>query len=230
VSARANALALSSELSGPTLLHALNGIAPEIVFTAARAVDETFRPRAAAYRIYQYHEVAPRGPLASYRAVARLVEGDVDVRSLGRGIPSDVPMRRTVQRCRVVRDTVGYRFEVRAPAFVWGMVRKIVASVRAVVEGELPRAALVDALAGRRRLTLPMAEPEPLVLWEVHYPGAWTHRVGRDPLGERRYFHETTTQARARARVLASVVAPEDGRRTRSAKGRSRRPVGSRRR
>jgi tRNA U38,U39,U40 pseudouridine synthase TruA len=176
------------------------------VFTAARAVPESFRPRAAAYRVYHYHEVVPRGPLATYRAVARLAEREVDVRSFGRGIPSDRPLRREITRSRVVRDAIGYRFEFQAPSFVWGMVRKLVATVRSVVAGQLPRSAFEDALAGRRRLTLPMAEPAPLVLWEVRYPGRWTHLLERSPALGRRYFSETISREQARVRVLTSVA------------------------
>jgi hypothetical protein len=55
------------------------------------------------------------------------------------------------------------------------MVRKIVAALREVEEGRLSVARLEAALHGRTRLTLPMAEPERLVLWEVEYPLPWQH-------------------------------------------------------
>ena len=64
--------------------------------------------------------------------------------------------------------------EIRAPSFVWGMVRKIVAALREYDTGRLTLARLEAALAGRVRLTLPMAEPEGLVLWEVEYAIPWT--------------------------------------------------------
>ena len=66
--------------------------------------------------------------------------------------------------------------EVRAPSFVWGMVRKIVASFREVEAGRVSVDRLEAALHGRARLTLPMAEPERLVLWEVEYPSPWHYR------------------------------------------------------
>ncbi|MCI4322345.1 MAG: hypothetical protein L3K05_08590, partial [Thermoplasmata archaeon] len=63
VSARGNALALTSPLPGAGLLRALNGLRPEIFFTAATEVEEAFRPRAARSRTYRYWEAQPLGPL-----------------------------------------------------------------------------------------------------------------------------------------------------------------------
>ncbi len=68
----------------------------------------------------------------------------------------------------------GWVIEVRAPSFVWGMVRKIVAALREVDAGRLGLETLSAALGGEGRVALPLAEPEPLVLWDVEYPIAWT--------------------------------------------------------
>ncbi len=175
VSARANALAFESPLPAPALLRALNGIAPEIFFRAAVAVDPAFHVRAADRRTYRYFD-PPRGQrLAAWRETARLFEGEIDVRSLGRSIPQEAPVRRTVERLRIRRRDRGLEIEVVARSFVWGMVRKIVAALREVDVGRLSRPALADALRGHRRLTLPLAEPEPLVLWEVAYPLRWKY-------------------------------------------------------
>jgi tRNA pseudouridine38-40 synthase len=205
VSARANALALTSGLEGRALLHALNGITPEIVFTAARPVRDSFRPRAVRSRSYRYYEVAPRGSLAAYRAAARPFEGVIDVRSLGRGLPIAPALVRAVTRCRVVRDPPGFRFDIEAPSFVWGMVRKIVASVRSVVAGELEPKTLADAVAGRRRLTLPLAEAEPLVLWEVEYDEPWEVTATDPKVRRRPHFQAELVVAHTRARVMNAL-------------------------
>jgi len=64
--------------------------------------------------------------------------------------------------------------EVRAPSFVWGMVRKIIGALREYDAGRLTLARLEAALKGDVRLTLPTVDPEGLVLWDVEYPLPWT--------------------------------------------------------
>jgi tRNA pseudouridine(38-40) synthase len=205
VSARGNALVLTSELPGPALLRALNGIATEIVFTDARTVEADFRPRAAVSRTYQYLEEAPVGTLSAYRKAAGAAVGDIDVRSFGRGLPSGHPIVRTVSRFEATALGRGLVLEVEAPSFVWGMVRKLVGSVRQVVSGELDAPTFRAALAGRRRLTLPLAEPEPLLLWEVRYDAPWTVHAVTLADRQRAYFDGERTAARVRDRLLERV-------------------------
>ena len=60
MSARGNALALSSDLPSAALLRGLNGIAPPIFFSHAREVDEAFRVRGARERVYRYYQAGDR--------------------------------------------------------------------------------------------------------------------------------------------------------------------------
>jgi tRNA pseudouridine38-40 synthase len=174
VSARSNALALRSELPGATLLRTLNGIAPELAFTAATPIPEDFRVRHAVRRTYRYYEANRSRHAARQNEAARLFTGTVDVRSFGRSIPMAEPAWRTIESVTIHPLDQGSLITVRAPAFVWGMVRKIVATLREVDAGRLAVPRLRSALEGKVRLTLPMAEPEPLVLWEVEYARPWT--------------------------------------------------------
>jgi tRNA pseudouridine38-40 synthase len=176
VSARANALALDSELSGPALLRQLNGISPEIFCTAAAPIPPEFRVRAAIRRHYRYFLPGEVGSLGLWRSAARLFRGTVDVRSFGRSIPPGAPCWRTVEEVAVAEHRGGLVLEIRAPSFVWGMVRKIVAALQEVDRGRLSLTNLEAALRGERRLNLPLAPPEGLVLWEVEYPMPWTVR------------------------------------------------------
>lgn len=176
VSARANALAVSSERSGAALLRGLNGIAPDIFCTAAAPIPESFRVRAAVRRTYRYYEPGRSSAASQWQHLARLFEGPVDVRSFGRGFRADLPTVRTVESLDVREVPGGLVVELRAPSFVWGMVRKIVGALRECDRGRLSEARLRAAIEGRERLTLPLAEPERLVLWEVEYPIAWTDR------------------------------------------------------
>jgi len=176
VSARANALTISTERSGPALLRCLNGIASDIFCTAAVSVPETFRVRSAVRRVYRYYEPGDSTTVRLWRERSRLFEGPVDVRSFGRGIRSEVPVVRTIEAVDVSEIPGGLMVELRAPSFVWGMVRKIVGAMRECAGGQLPEARLRAAIEGRVRLTLPLAEPDRLVLWEVDYAIPWTVR------------------------------------------------------
>ncbi|HXQ94926.1 MAG TPA: hypothetical protein VN864_07175 [Thermoplasmata archaeon] len=210
VSARGNALVLTSALAGRALLGALNGITPEIFFSAAAEVDDSFRPRAARSREYHYLESEPVGPAAAYRRAAALAVGDIDVRSFGRGLSADRPVVRSVRRFDVRPAESGLSLEIEAPSFVWGMVRKLVAATRDVVRGTLGTDEFQAALSGEHRLTLPLAEPEPLMLWSVEYDRPWTVTV--DPFRVRRsaYFASERRVARERALLLDSLRATPD--------------------
>jgi tRNA pseudouridine(38-40) synthase len=208
VSARGNALAITSSLPAPALLRVLNAIRPEVFFSAAREVEVGFRPRAARSRTYRYSEVEPVGSLAAYRAAATSVVGRLDVRSFGRWIPSDRPAIRSVDRFEVTKVSPGFLLEIQAPSFVWGMVRKLVASVRAVAAGTLPAESFRAALAGERRLTIGLAEPEPLVLWEVEYDRPWTTTTARWTSKQVEYFHAERRNARLRDALLSTIREP----------------------
>lgn len=170
VSARANALALSSDLSAPALLRRLNAISPDIFFTAAAEAPTGFRLRAAQRRIYRYFDPGGAARPRTWARASALFRGAVDVRSFGRGVPVLGPVWRIVDRVAVMERASGRIIEVRAPSFVWGMVRKIVAALREVDRGHLSLGRLERAVSGRDRLMLPLAEPEGLILWAVEYP------------------------------------------------------------
>jgi tRNA pseudouridine38-40 synthase len=207
VSAVGNAMLLTSELSGPTILRAMNGLSPEIFFTAAEPVPADFRVRRANRRIYRYYEPTPPSHSESWSTVAREFEGRVDVRSLGRGVPVDRPQWRTVESVRVTPSPPGLLVEVRAPSFVWGMVRKIVGALRESDAGRLTVHRLSDALAGRERLTLPMAEPEPLVLWDVVFPIEWTYAWEGPNRHQTHWWTQAERETITRQRVLQAMDA-----------------------
>ncbi len=206
VSAVGNALAVTSDLSGPKLLGALNGIDPSIYATAVSEVPVPFRVRGARLREYRYFEPRALRDPDRVRAAARAFTGRVDVRSFGRGIPSTVPSVREVGSVVVEEDGVGTLYVVRAPSFVWGMVRKIVGALREIDAGRLTLGRLTGAISGRERLTLPMAEPEPLVLWEVQYTVPWQYRW--DGPSRRQRFASELARSRAalRQRVLGALA------------------------
>jgi tRNA pseudouridine(38-40) synthase len=195
-------LLLTSSISGAALLRALNGIGAEMFFSAARSVPNGFSVRTARSRWYRYFEPAEGRDLDRWKAAAALFHDYVDVRSFGRDIPSEAPVWRKIDRVTVARGDGVIRIDLRAPSFVWREVRKIVGGLRAHDEGRVSIDELREAVEGRRRLTLPLAEPERLVLWEVQYDGEWEVRA---PTIDGPYRH-AGTEAREAARVRGSII------------------------
>jgi tRNA pseudouridine38-40 synthase len=207
VSARGNALALTSSLEAPALLRALNGLAPEIRFTDARPIDPAFRVRSASHREYRYFVPGDWAGVERWSSWTGLFSGrSVDVRSFGRSIASAQPVWRTVDRAELHGGPHGYELRLRAPSFVWGMVRKIVGALQACAEGRIAPSDLAAATRGERRLSVPLAPAEPLVLWEVEYPGPWTAHADRFTRAQEAYLHRASREAEIRSRVVAQLL------------------------
>ncbi len=199
VSARGNALTLRSGLPGTALLGALNGVAPEILFTGAVEVPDEFRVRSPRSREYRYYLPPDIPGLGRWPALARRFVGrPIDVRSFARGLPSDRPCWRSFDELELVRSREGPVLRVRAPGFLWGMVRKIVAALEMAGDGRIAEEDLEGALLGHRRVAIPLAPPEPLLLWEVDYGRPWS--VGPLRVGRAQQLHVREEQARAEAR------------------------------
>jgi len=82
------------------------------------------------------------------------------------------------------------------------MVRKVVAALREVDAGRLTLPRLNASLAGSERLTLPLAEPEPLVLWRVEYDVPWQFFWGGPNRHQARRWSTLHNDLVARQRVL----------------------------
>ncbi|MGA8542748.1 MAG: hypothetical protein WB947_04320 [Thermoplasmata archaeon] len=208
VSARGNVLAFRSPLPGPALLRALNGIDPQLFFTAAALIADSFRVRAAIRRTYRYFEALPARNAALRAEATALFSGELDVRSLGRAIPQAHPVWRQVDSVTLWDVPGGAFWEIRAPSFVWGMVRKIVAAIREVDAGRLSVPRLRSALDGTVRLNLPIAEPEPLVLWEVEYDVPWTVTWRGPNRAQTAAALHRTAALWSRARVAEALTVP----------------------
>ncbi|HTT26719.1 MAG TPA: hypothetical protein VMH90_07160 [Thermoplasmata archaeon] len=207
VHARANALVLDAAVPGHALLGALNGIAPDLWFDRAAQVPTDFRVRSARRRMYRYFEPDPVGRRRDWAAAAALFHGSIDVRSFGRGLPMDRPCLRDLEAIRLHWEAGFLVLDVRGRSFVWGMVRKIVGALRAHAAGTLPLPEIQAALQGELRLSLPMAEPESLVLWEVQHGIRWTVPYTGRPRARMRRCTAEVRAARARVRVLEALGA-----------------------
>ena len=150
-------------LSVAELGEALNGnLPPDVAVRDLRRAPAGFNPRyAARYREYRYTIWnGPRSPLrertalrvrsgldvAAMARAAEALEGRHDFSAFGGADPQPV---RTVHRIRVRRDGSTVTIDVRADAFLRGMVRRIVATLLAVGKGQLAATAVSDLLAAR---------------------------------------------------------------------------------
>lgn len=154
-------------LSAEALMEALNGmLPPDVAIRGLRRAPAGFNPRyAARYREYRYTIWnGPRSPLRERTSLwvrseldvtamaeaATAFEGRHDFSPFGGADPQPV---RTVHRLRVRRQGQSVVIDVRADAFLRGMVRRIVATLLAVGRGQLEASAVQGLLrAGRPAL------------------------------------------------------------------------------
>jgi tRNA pseudouridine38-40 synthase len=150
-------------LSATELARALNGILPpDVAIRDVRRARSEFHPRyAARYREYRYTVWnGPRSPLRERTALGVRVPLDTDAMARaaatfeGRhdfsafGSADRQPVR-TVHSVRVRRDGRLVTIDVRADAFLRGMVRRMVAALLEVGKGQLNEEELAAALVAR---------------------------------------------------------------------------------
>jgi tRNA pseudouridine38-40 synthase len=153
-------------LSAAELERALDGLLPpDVAVRGVRRAPVGFHPRyAARYREYRYTVWnGPRSPLRERTALGVRVPLDTDAMAragsalVGRhdfsafGSADRQPVR-TVHAVRVRRAVRLVTIDVRADAFLRGMVRRIVAALLEVGRGRLDAEAVASALAERRPL------------------------------------------------------------------------------
>jgi tRNA pseudouridine38-40 synthase len=158
------AFSYAGRLSAAELAEALDGLLPpDVAVRDLRRAARGFHPRyAARYREYRYTVWnGPRSPLrerTTLRVRTRLdvdamaraataFEGRHDFSAFGGADPQPV---RNVHHVRVRRDGHLITIDVRADAFLRGMVRRMVAALLAVGAGKANEMKVAAALAGRR--------------------------------------------------------------------------------
>jgi tRNA pseudouridine38-40 synthase len=156
------AFTYSGRLSGSELETALNGLLPrDVAVRDLRRAPAGFHPRyAARYREYRYAIWnGPRSPLHERTALwvaaaldtdamasaAAVLVGRHDFSAFGGADPQPV---RTIEFVRVRRTGALITIDVRADAFLRGMVRRIVAALLEVGRGRLDAGGVAAALAG----------------------------------------------------------------------------------
>jgi tRNA pseudouridine38-40 synthase len=155
------AFTYAGRLSAAALTEALNGLLPpDVAIRDVRRAPAGFHPRyAARYREYRYTILdGPRSPLRERTALrvrtrldagamaraATAFEGRHDFSAFGGADPQPI---RTIHHVRVRRAGDRITIDVRADAFLRGMVRRIVAALLAVGRGKLSETAIAGLLA-----------------------------------------------------------------------------------
>jgi len=176
------AFTYAGALSAEALTEALNGtLPPDVAVRDVRRAPARFHPRyAARYREYRYTVWnGPRSPLrertalwvrtpldtAAMARAASAFEGRHDFSAFGGADPQPV---RTVHAVRVRRSGDLVTIDVRADAFLRGMVRRMIAMLLAVGKGRIAEAEVAEALrAGRPALAGAAAPARGLCLRRV---------------------------------------------------------------
>jgi tRNA pseudouridine38-40 synthase len=157
------AFTYAGRLTAPELGRALDALLPaDVAIRDVRPAPKRFHPRyAARYREYRYTVWnGPRSPLrertalgvrvqldtAAMARAGSVLEGRHDFSAFGAADRSPV---RTVHAVRVRRDGPLVTIDVRADAFLRGMVRRIVAVLLEVGRGRMDETAVREALAAR---------------------------------------------------------------------------------
>jgi tRNA pseudouridine38-40 synthase len=158
------AFSYDGRLTTARLAEAINGLLPpDVAIRDLRRAPAGFHPRRAArYREYRYTVWdGPRSPLRERTALqvrspldtdamaraATAFEGRHDFSAFGGADPQPV---RTVHHVRIRRRGSLVTIDVRADAFLRGMVRRMVAALLAVGAGKIEENAVATALAERR--------------------------------------------------------------------------------
>jgi tRNA pseudouridine38-40 synthase len=158
------AFSWSGRIRGQRLADAINGVLPpDVAIRELREVEPGWHPRyAARYREYRYTVWnGPRSPLRERTALGVRVPLDTDAMARAGSVlegrhdfsafgSADRQSVRTVHSVRVRRQGSLVTIDVRADAFLRGMVRRIVAVLLEVGRGTMEATAVAAALEARR--------------------------------------------------------------------------------
>ena len=173
--------------SSADLLNALNARLPQDVSVfEVSPVEAEFHPRYdASSREYHYHiyHLAARHPLLERNAwriwpklekehldeAAALFIGRHDFSAFGRAMKRGGSTIREVYTSLWLPTSYGWQYEIKANAFLYHMVRRLVYLQVKVAQGEIPLAEIARGMAEGWRCTPGLAPARGLVLAAVHF-------------------------------------------------------------
>ncbi len=202
VSAVGNAIAFHASLGPEAVLGAFNDATEDVWAWAVARVPDAFHPRHARQRWYRYH-LYGEPPLDLLREAGAAFTGTHDFRFFTSD-PPEGPF--TVDAVEVGRDRRATVIDVRARSFRRGMVRRIVAAMLAVAQGDAALADVESALRGER-VGFGNVPAEPLFLMDVVYDFPFTRLVKPKVRAE---WRAAAIDADLRTRFVEAVSAAGD--------------------
>ena len=164
VSALGNVVAFDGEAADESTVGRFNGAAKDVWAWAVAELPPGYDPRKAHSRWYRYL-LAGAHDAAKLREAASVFAGEHDFAAFAS--PDAERTRRRVDSVEVTAAEDGTLVDVRAPSFLRGMVRRIVAALLAVERGDATSEELRTSLSTGTGRDLGLAPAEPLVLMDV---------------------------------------------------------------
>lgn len=210
VSALGNVIAFNTEAEGDQSIGRFNNAAKDLWAWASASVPDGFDPRKANWRWYRYHLTGTHDA-AKLREASRPFLGTHDFAAFAS--PDETRSRRHVDAIDLVEGDDGILVDVRAPSFVRGMVRRIVAAMLAVERADATAEDLGEALAAEGGRDFGLVPPEPLVLMDVDFGFPFRPAIDRAArLRVQRLASEASVAARFwRELANRAVARTEDG-------------------
>lgn len=164
VSAVGNVIAFDTNAGEDEAIGRFNDAAKDVWAWATATVPDGFDPRRANWRWYRY-DLTGVHDAAKLRGASRPFLGTHDFAAFAS--PDAERTRRHVDSIELTDGDDGILIDVRAPSFVRGMVRRIVAGMLAVERGDAAADDLERALEAGTGADFGQVPPEPLVLMDV---------------------------------------------------------------
>lgn len=212
VSALGNVVAFDGDAADDATVGRFNDAARDVWAWAVAELPPEVDPRRANWRWYRYL-LAGAHDVAVLRTAAKEFVGTRDFAAFAS--PDAERTRRRVDSVEIAAEDDGIVLDVRAPSFLRGMVRRIVAALLAVEKGDATPGVLREALASGRGPDLGTVAAEPLTLMDVDLGVAFRvaadratrERIARraaDALASARFWRE------ARGRATAARGSPSE--------------------
>ena len=168
VNALGNVAVFNSNIEDPlTLVKALNAISDGVFYRSFALVDETFNPRHAECRTYNYLVPSDGLNVSDMKECARLFLGEHDFIRFCKSDGKSTVLSLDDIEISTDGDLIIMRFVARR--YLWNMIRRISAAVISVGRGDSNVSEVEDALQGKN-ITFGLARADALTLTDITYP------------------------------------------------------------
>ncbi len=169
-------------------------------------VPDDFHPRFwAESKTYRYYLVDEGFDIPKISECSRIFEGVHDFSAFARLEPDKDPVRE-ITSIKLLQRSGYYVIQITGKSFLWEMVRRIVNALRLCGLGLLEPREIESMLSGEYSKKIPPAPPEPLILWEISYPGLKFEVDGKTLKKVRRDIFNRYSEAFSRAALFGDLL------------------------